>query len=750
MMRVLVLALCLAGMFLSGASNAQVVERRVFVLWDSSVTARWRDTFAHLMLEMPLNRLGYVVEPVDVARKLPDVSTFDGARAVISWLEADTVPDARAAFGFIDAATARGLRFVQIGDAAYLRGRDGSASVTNAEANRVFARVGFRLAEDFVRLTFDVEILRKDSAMVEFERPLDRVLPPYPVWRPLDTRTRSLLVLRRQGQPETESHVVMLGPGGGLASFGYSHFYEPELKRRQWRIDPFAFLTAALGAGEGPVPDVTTLVGRRIYFSHIDGDGWRNVTEIMPWRRTRKLSSEVILDEVLRRYPDLPVTVGPVVADLHPDWCGSDETRDITRRMFALPNVEAGSHSWTHPLDWKFFDDPDVAAKERPFLNRYPGCRSEPSRLAALYDRIRKRIAGISVDADDHSDFDGQYGTIGSYNTPRSFAQMPFDIDREIGGAAEFLSTLAPAGKGVPVIQWSGNTLPFEAVLRAARLAGMRNVNGGDTRYDREYNSVSYVAAIGRRVGVERQIYSGASNENTYTDLWSDRFFGYRALVETFERTASPRRLVPINLYYHIYSGEKEVSLKALHENIAYVRAAEIVPIFASEYAAIAEGFYETAIERLGEFRWRITNRGALQTLRFDPPLDGLDVDLERSTGVLGSRHDMGVLYVALDPAVETAVVALAREATVTRPSLIDSRWPVSALWFDGDGFAFISGGFGAGEMRWRAAPRARFRVTAGKSPSAEVAADSDGLLAFTLDPVDGRKIDVRVEGPLK
>ena len=750
MRRVLALALCLVGMFLPGASDAQVMQRRVLILWDSSVTARWRDTFAHLMLEMPLNRLGYVVEPVDVARKIPDASAFEGARAVISWLEADTVPDARAAFGFIDAATARGMRFVQIGDAAYLRGRDGSASVTNAEANRVFARAGFRLAEDFVRLTFDVEVLRKDSAVVEFERPLDRILPPYPVWRPLDTRTRSLLVLRRQGQPETESHVVMLGPGGGLASFGYSHFYEPELKRRQWRIDPFAFLTAALGASEGPVPDVTTLVGRRIYFSHIDGDGWRNVTEIVPWRRTRKLSSEVILDEILRRYPDLPVTVGPVVADLHPDWCGSDETRDIARRMFALPNVEAGSHSWTHPLDWKFFDDPDVAAKERPFLSRYPGCRSEPSRLAALYDRIRKRIAGIGGDDDDHSDFDGQYGTIGSYNTPRSFAQMPFDIDREIRGAAEYLSTLAPAGKGVPVIQWSGNTLPFEAVLRATRLAGMRNINGGDTRYDREYNSISYVAAIGRRVGAERQIYSGASNENTYTDLWSDRFFGYRALVETFARTASPRRLVPINLYYHIYSGEKEVALKALHDNIAYIRAAEIAPIFASEYAAIAEGFYGAVIERLDDLRWRISDRGALQTLRFDPPLDGMKVDLAHSNGVLGYRRDMGALYVALDPAVETTVVALTRNETGTRPSLVDSRWPVAALWLDGGGFSFIAGGFGAGEMHWRATPRARYRITSGKSPAVEAVADGEGLLAFTLDPVDGRKVDVRVEGPLQ
>ncbi|MBI3503498.1 MAG: hypothetical protein HY059_01555 [Proteobacteria bacterium] len=750
MKRIVVLFLCLIVLLAPPPADAQIQARRVLILWDSSMTARWRDTFAHLMLEMPLNRLGYVVEPVDVAKKLPDADAFEGTRAVISWLEADTVPDARAAFGFIDAATARGLRFIQLGDAAYLRGRDGAPSVTVTEANRVFARAGFRLGEDFVRLTFDVEVLRKEAALVEYERPLDRVLPPYPVWRPLDTRTRSLLVLRRQGQPETESHVVMLGPGGGLASFGYSHYYEPELRRRQWRIDPFAFLKAALGDGDGPVPDVTTLVGRRIFFSQVDGDGWRNVTEIAPWRRTRKLSSEVILDEVLRRYPDLPVTIGPVVADLHPDWCGSDETRDITRRMFALPNVEAGSHTWTHPLDWKFFDASDVAEKERPFLRRYPGCRSEPSRLAALYDRLRQRIAGIAAEAEENADFDGQYGTIGSYNTPRSFAQMPFDVDREIRGAVDYLATLAPAGKGVPIVQWSGNTLPFEAVLKAARLAGLHNINGGDTRYDREYDSVSYVAPVGRRVGAERQIYSGASNENTYTDLWTDRFFGYRALVETFERTGAPRRLTPMNLYYHIYSGEKETSLKALQDNIAYVRAHEVVPVFASGYAAIAEGFYGTAIERIDASRWRIAGRGALQTLRFDPPLDGLKVDFARSGGVLGYRRDAGALYVALDPAIAEPIVALADDEGPVRPSLVDSRWPVRSLQIDAGGFSFAAAGFGAGEMRWRAVPLARYRISAGTGTVREISADGAGVLAFALDPADARSVDVRVAGPLQ
>jgi hypothetical protein len=738
----------LAALFAGPGAHAQPVERKVFVLWDSSMTLRWRETFAHLMLEMPLNRLGFVVEPVDVAKPMPPVSAFEGARAVVSWLEADTVPDARAAFGFIDAATARGLRFVQIGDPAFLRSRDGRTTIPMSDANRVFARAGFRLSEDFVRLTFDVEVLRKEATLVEYERRLDEQLPPFPVWRPLDGRTRSLLVLRRRDQPASESHVVMIGPGGGLASFGYSHFYEPELHRRQWRIDPFFFLAGALEAGGGPVPDVTTISGRRIFFSQVDGDGWRNVTEIDPWRKKRKLSSEVLLDEVVRAFPDLPVTIAPVVADLHPDWCGTEETRSIARRMFALPQVEAGSHTWTHPLDWGFFNAPDVAEKERPFLRRYPGCRSEPSRLQALFDRIKRRFADIGAEPDDGEEFDGQYGTIGSYNTPRSFALKPFDIGTEIPDAAAWLATLAPPGKGVPIVQWSGNTLPFEAVLAAARQAGLRNINGGDTRYDSEFNSVSYVAPIGRRVGAERQIYAAGSNENTYTDLWSDRYFGYRALRETFERTGAPRRLTPVDLYYHIYSAEKEPALKALLGNIAWVRAHEVAPIRTSHYAAIAEGFYATDIVREGPDLWRVRNRGALQTLRFDPPLDARGVDLSRSSGVVGYRRDAGALYVALDPAVDEPVVALGGAVAAARASLIDSRWPVRDLRTTDGGFAFEAAGFGPGEMRWRAVPGARYAIAPAGGTPFVATADAEGVLSFVLQAADGRDVAVSITGP--
>lgn len=715
--------------------------RRVAVLWDSSVSARWRDTTGHQLLEMPLNRLGYAVVPVDAAKALPDPASIPDLRGVVLWFEGDSLPDPGAVLGFVERVQALGGKLVVMGDPALLRRTDGGEGVALADANRAFARAGFRLNEGYVRITFDAEIVRRISAMVEFERPLDAVLPPFSIWRPADSRATSHLIVRRRNRPETESHPVIVGPGGGLAAFGFTHFYEPELKQRQWRLDPFAFLAAAFGHTGGPAPDVTTLAGRRIFFSHIDGDGWRNVTEVQPWRRARKLSAEVVLEDVLKRYPDMPVTVAPIAGDLHPDWCGTEETRDLARRMFALAHVEAASHTWSHPLDWSFFARADANAREAALLRRYPGCGVGPTRLQAAWRRVQTRIAG--PERDDGTEFEGQYGH-SLYNTPRTYTIRPFDLDLEFEGAARWLETLAPPGTRIGLVQWSGNTLPYANALEAARRAGLRNINGGDTRFDREFNSVAYVAPVGRREGAHFQVYAAASNENTYTDLWTDRFFGFRALVETIENTGAPRRLTPINLYYHVYIAEKEVALRSLHENIAAIRQLPIVPIFASHYAAIAEGFDTARFARLGPRTWRIEDRGGLQTVRFDPPMDALAVDFERSTGVLGFARDAGALYVALDPDAAAPVVALS-EGEAAAPYLVGSRWPVRGLARGADGFAFKAGGFGAGEMVWRVAPGSRWRIAREGGADIDADAAADGALRIDLGPGHGREIDVRV-----
>ena len=78
-------------------------------------------------------------------------------------------------------------------------------------------------------------------------------------------------------------------------------------------------------------------------------------------------------------------------------------------------------------------------------------------------------------------------------------------------------------------------------------------------------DAVAYLPPISRPVGRERQIYSVNSNENTYTNDWTGPFNGQSMLVNTLRNTDQPRRLKGFNLYYHMYSGEKQAALKSVH-----------------------------------------------------------------------------------------------------------------------------------------------------------------------------------------
>ena len=67
----------------------------------------------------------------------------------------------------------------------------------------------------------------------------------------------------------------------------------------------------------------------------------------------------------------------------------------------------------------------------------------------------------------------------------------PFDLDKEIGGSIKEIDELAPKGKKVDVIAWSGDCLPWEEVLQMTRTAHMQNLNGGDSRFDHTIETVN-------------------------------------------------------------------------------------------------------------------------------------------------------------------------------------------------------------------------------------------------------------------
>jgi polysaccharide biosynthesis protein PelA len=468
---------------------------------------------------------------------------------------------------------------------------------------------------------------------------------------------------------------------------------------RQWYINPVEFFRVAFATDSLPKPDTTTIAGRRIYYSHIDGDGWNNYAQLEEYRRQPVLTSRVIMEKAIKPYPDLPVSLTVIAAEVDPRWAAVKESEQTAREFFSLPQVEAGTHTYSHPFYWEFFEDKNWK-KEEPFLALYQtGSWENEGRkgwLRSLIATFRQKKSHASLPQ-----------LPSGYHVPRAYANQPFNLHTEIGGSIAKVQELLPKGKKVALVTWPGNCSPFEEAVRLTREAGVQNINGGDSRFDMEYPTYASLAPIGRPVGKERQIYASNSNENTYTELWSGRYHGYRYLQETLKNSETPIRFKPINIYYHIYAGEKEAALKALIENLDYARSQEIAPLTTSEFTRLANGFYTTRFIPLGPNRWEVANRGELQTIRFDHSAE-LKVNFEESKGVVGERHHQGSLYVYLDAAEANPIISLMPHDVYTLipeadvPYLLQARWKVSALKRRENGFDFAAQGFGAGEMVWR------------------------------------------------
>ena len=722
-LRLLLVALAFGLAAAQAADAAETpVPRVILALYDGTEDPERKFTRIHQMAEMPLNHLGLVVRYHDISRGLPADAALDGVRGFLTWFGSGRVMEDPVAYlRWATRVAETGRRFVILGNLGFTANRAGRPT-SQAAIDGFFRALGVQGAGGWKQVTYDFSIAYKDPRMVEFERSLSGVLPPFEVLRPAAASARSYLVLQWGGGTRLkQAHLVFVTPRGGYAASGYET-WESGSDSRQWRINPFEFLRQAFATDDVPKPDTTTLSGRRLYYSHIDGDGWRNVATVDEYGDRPTLAAEVILREAIEPFPDLPLTVAPVAGDLDPQWFGTDESLRLAREILSLPQVEAGSHTYSHPFHWGFFADGDPE-KEKPYLHLYP--RRGPKRGALAKPGGRGRG---SPDA-------------AGFEVPRAYALEPFSLEKEIEGSVAFIEAILPAGKKLEIFQWSGDTTPFEDAVAATHRIGIPNLNGGDTRFDPKHPSYGWVSPVGIKVGEYRQIYTSSSNENLYTELWTDRFFGFRYLRHTLRNTETPIRVKPFGIYYHMYSGEKPASLKALLENLALARSQALAPVAASHYARIAEGFYLTRLVSLGSDRWRIEKRGRLQTIRFDRAAFRA-VDFTRSRGVVGQRHYQGSLYVALDADDPAPVVALADQTdssslpSARQPYLIDGRWQVRNLTIIGsDGFAFDAQGFGRGDMRWKMPAQGGYAIVV-DGPNGEIRrfranAGEGGVLAF-------------------
>ena len=205
-------------------------------------------------------------------------------------------------------------------------------------------------------------------------------------------------------------------------------------------------------------------------------------------------------------------------------------------------------------------------------------------------------------------------------------------------------SVLLPPDKKTKVFLWSGNAMPGQEHLRLAYGLGLANLNGSDTYFTSENQSVARVGPLAREVDGLVQVYAPTQNENRYTQLWTGPFDGYRRVVETFKFLQSPRRLKPISIYYHTYSASKMASLGALYSVYDWALSQETVPLWASQYCARVVAARTAFVGRLLDGGYIVSSREQLHTLR----LENHPAGQFYGAGVAGSRTTLDRLYLHL------------------------------------------------------------------------------------------------------
>ncbi|MDD4900286.1 MAG: hypothetical protein PHG68_06880, partial [Candidatus Omnitrophica bacterium] len=707
--KVFLLTCFLSLIFFSSA--VAVEEKRVILaLFDSSdpYFERADNNLIHNNAEMVLNYLGMQVKFHDVMDGFPSEEEMQGVYGILTWFKNDIMLNPVQYCHWVASQVKKGKRLVMLGNFGAYKDKQAGQEISPDVINEIFNSIGLGYGGDWTNNPFVIEEVSKDSNMVEFERTLKDEALQYERIISLDARNKVYLQITRTDIPNGKSAVVVVTPNGGYAAEGYEVFIDPITDQVRWRIDPFLFFAQAFGLNDLPRYDTTTLFGRRIFYSHIDGDGLRNISEI----DRRRICGEVIYDEILKKYA-LPITVSFIVAEIDPQYYGSEAIKTLAKQMLKLDNVEAGVHGFTHPLDWrrqltvfaiKGYSRPITSAADLDLLSE------------SLYDKAMI----IYVNRNDMA-------------------------QREIKSPVDYLNqNILENGKRVEVYQWTGDCRPFADAIKLTKALGLRNINGGDSRFDEETPSFTAVAPLSRQDKDQFQPYTSNANDNIYTNKWSGPFYGYKFVIETFEQTekptlvkAFPRRLSPINVYYHYYSGEKRQSLGALKEVYDYALKQEIIPVFTSHYAAIVDGFYSGRISSLVDGGWEFKDYGECRTVRFDDC--PLYPDLERSKGVLGFCRWENSLYLHLDQG-GRATVYLKKEKP-SLPYLIQSSAQLSGLKLSRESVSFTSKGFRDAVYKFaNLFPGASFRVTVQRQ----------GKQVFAKDFKSGRDGVLEIEVPAK
>ena len=427
---------------------------------------------------------------------------------------------------------------------------------------------------------------------------------------------------------------------GGYWGEPYLYFQRPDYQPL-WVVNATAFLNAALRHRPFPRPDSTTRYGLRTFYSHVDSMGFGQ-----PFNgRPETPAAEILYERVFSKYR-LPFTVSLVEAEVRSlmadmPSAASETLEAVAKRIFQLPNVQAGSGGFSDVQVW-VGDDPTRVSGEGRFR------------------QLKK--------------------------------PQEFSLEREILGSLQYFDqAILPEGKSVELMQWTGNYRPGEEALIKTRDAGLMNLNGGGASISRQWLSLCGLAPKGLSWGSEFQVYASNKTEIEYNENWSGPLFGrFRNVLDTYDLTETPERLAPVNVHFHFLSGTRSDSLVALVEVLDWVSLQPLHYATAVEYVrSVVDSRDSEVFECLGDSRWVLVNQGQCQTWRFEETQLGIP-DMNKSHNLLGFNRVSGEFFLSAGDGRRTTV-SVAQEArnggylqSSTRP-LNTFRWLDGGLQFKVD-----------------------------------------------------------------
>jgi hypothetical protein len=262
-------------------------------------------------------------------------------------------------------------------------------------------------------------------------------------------------------------------------------------------------------------------------------------------------------------------------------------------------------------------------------------------------------------------------------------------------------------------------------------------MNGGETLISARYPSISSVSPRSISWGGELQICAANQNENEFNDNWHGPFYGgYIHTIETFKRTETPRRLKPMNIYYHLFCGDYPDATQVLRQVYEFALSQSAHALTVVQYAESVRDSRETTIVKQSDKHWLLLNKGKLRTFRI--AASGVSPDLFECKGVTGFNYGPSVLYIHTDGSPKVELVLSSRPKR--HPYLISSSAEISFQKLSPDQVAFTVADFRPVTVELGGLPAdARLNVAINQE-CRPVRTDAEGCLTLVL-PTDAKVI---------